>query len=78
MRKVGTGRATSLLTVPEAAARANVSERMIRRLISERRIPFHHLGRHVRVAEGDLLRFIESGRVEASHPESRHIFGDRR
>jgi excisionase family DNA binding protein len=33
------------LTVSETAAYLNTSERFVRRLISERRIAFHHVGR---------------------------------
>jgi excisionase family DNA binding protein len=53
-----------LFTVGEAAAYINVGERMIRRLIAERRVPIHRIGRHVRLAESDLDRFIEAGRED--------------
>jgi len=52
------------LTVPEAAAYLNISVRFVRRLISERRIAFHHVGRHVRLAVDDLESFVQAGRVE--------------
>ena len=52
-----------LLTVEEAAEMLNTTPRFIRRLIAERRITFHHLGRHVRIAEKDLADFVEAGRV---------------
>jgi len=52
-----------LLTVDEAAVALNTTSRFVRRLIAERRICFHHIGRHVRIAEKDLTDFIESGRV---------------
>jgi excisionase family DNA binding protein len=52
------------LTVPEAAAYLNTSVRFVRRLISERRIAFHHVGRHVRIAVADLEGFMKAGRVE--------------
>jgi excisionase family DNA binding protein len=42
------------LTVAETAEYLNTSERFVRRLIAERRIAFHHLGRHVRFALADL------------------------
>src|SRR5690242_2288266 len=42
------------LTVGEAAAFLNTSERFVRRLISERRVTFHYVGRHVRFAVSDL------------------------
>ena len=38
------------LTVEEAAERLGMSPRYVRRLISERRIPFHKYGRSVRLA----------------------------
>lgn len=52
-----------LLTVEEAADRLNTRVRFVRRLIAERRIEFHHVGRHVRIAEGVLAEFIAAGRV---------------
>lgn len=56
-------RADRLLTPAEAADYLNTSERFIRRLIAERRITFVKLGRHVRLAESDLIDFIEAGRI---------------
>jgi excisionase family DNA binding protein len=53
-----------LLTVAEAAVRLNTSERFVRRLIEERRIAFTRLGRHVRIAESDLVALVAAGRVE--------------
>jgi excisionase family DNA binding protein len=55
---------TKYLAVPGAAEYLNTSERFIRRLIAERRIPFHHVGRHVRIAVVDLEAFVQAGRVE--------------
>jgi excisionase family DNA binding protein len=55
-----------LLDVPAAAEYLGVGERFVRRLIAERRLPHHHLGRHVRIAVCDLQRFVELGRVEAT------------
>jgi excisionase family DNA binding protein len=52
------------MTVVEAAAYLNTSERFIRRLIAERRVAFHHVGRHVRFAVSDLDAFVRAGRVE--------------
>jgi excisionase family DNA binding protein len=52
------------LKVEEAAAHMNTSVRFVRRLIEERRIAFHHVGRHVRLALEDLDAFIDAGRVE--------------
>ena len=53
------------LTVGEAADYLNTSQRFVRRLIAERRIAFHHVGRHVRLAVADLDAFMEAGRVDA-------------
>ena len=52
-----------LLTVEQAADALNTTPRYIRRLIAERRICFHHVGRHVRIAESDLEAFVEAGRI---------------
>ena len=52
------------LTVAEAAALLNTSERFVRRLVAERRVAFHHVGRHVRFSVSDLEAFVRAGRVE--------------
>jgi excisionase family DNA binding protein len=54
-----------LLTVEEAADRLGTSVRFVRRLVFQRRIPYVKVGRHVRIATGDLEAFIQAGRVEA-------------
>jgi excisionase family DNA binding protein len=53
-----------LLTVEAAAERMSTSVRFIRRLIAERRIEFVRIGRHVRIPDSGLRRFIAAGRVE--------------
>jgi excisionase family DNA binding protein len=55
-----------LLTVEQAADRLGVSVRFVRRLVAERRIAYVKVGRHVRICEADLARFVAAGRVEAS------------
>ena len=55
----------TLLTVEQAAECLGTSERFVRRLIAERRIAYVKLGRHVRIAEQDLMSFVTTGRVEA-------------
>lgn len=52
------------LTVSETAEYLNTSERFVRRLITERRIAFHHVGRHVRFTLSDLDEWLLAGRVE--------------
>jgi excisionase family DNA binding protein len=56
--------APALLTVEQAAERLNTKPRFVRRLIAERRIEFHKVGRHVRISESALAAFIEAGRIE--------------
>ncbi len=53
-----------LLDVEEAARRLGTKPRFVRRLIAERRIEFHRVGRHVRISEKALADFIDEGRVE--------------
>jgi excisionase family DNA binding protein len=55
----------TLLSVEQAAERLGTSVRFVRRLIAERRIAYVKLGRHVRIAERDLMNFVATGRVEA-------------
>ena len=52
------------LTVEEAAALMKMSSRYVRRLVAERRIPFHKLGRSVRLLTSDVQAHIAAGRVE--------------
>jgi excisionase family DNA binding protein len=56
------------LTLSEAAAYLNVSQRFMRRLVLERRIAFHKLGRLLRFRVADLDHFLAAGRVEATDP----------
>lgn len=60
-----------LLTVAQAAALLETTERFPRRLIEERRIRFTRIGRHVRIPESALLAFIEAGSVEPLVPAPR-------
>jgi excisionase family DNA binding protein len=53
-----------LLTVDQAAERLGTTVRFPRRLISERRITFVRVGRHVRIPEAALEEFVQAGRVE--------------
>lgn len=55
---------TRYLTVAESAEYLNTSVRFVRRLIAERRIAFHKVGAHVRLAVDDLEAFVQAGRVE--------------
>jgi excisionase family DNA binding protein len=53
----------TLLTVEQAAERLGTSARFVRRLVAERRIAYHKVGRHVRIAEADLINYVAAGRV---------------
>jgi excisionase family DNA binding protein len=63
-RKRGRKTVEKFLTVSEAAEYLNTSERFVRRLIAERRVAFHHVGRHVRLALSDLDTWLAATRVE--------------
>jgi excisionase family DNA binding protein len=53
-----------LLDVNEVARRLGTEPRFVRRLIAERRIEYHKLGRYVRISESALADYIKAGRVE--------------
>jgi excisionase family DNA binding protein len=53
-----------LLTVEEAAQCMKMSVRHVRRLVAERKIRFHKLGRSVRFDVADVAAYIEACRVE--------------
>ena len=52
-----------LLTIDQAAEYLGTGQRFVRRLISERRIPYVKLGRHVRLERCALDAFVAAGRV---------------
>lgn len=60
-----------LYTIEEAAERLNTAPRFVRRLITERRIAFTRLGRHVRIPADALDEFVAAGRVEPQIPKLR-------
>jgi excisionase family DNA binding protein len=53
-----------LLTVPELALVLKVEVRFVRRLVAERRIRFHKVGKFVRFYRSDVVAFIAAGRIE--------------
>ena len=59
------GRQWSIL---EAATYLGVSERLLRRLVSERRIPHQRIGRLIRLSPADLDTYLHSCRVEPINP----------
>jgi excisionase family DNA binding protein len=70
--------ARELLTVDQAAQRLNVSPRFVRRLISERRVAFVRLGRHVRLATEDLDAFVAAGRSDVLAPRRLRAIGNKK
>lgn len=54
-----------LLDVVAAGAYTGCGERFMRRVVTERRITFYRVGRHIRFDVADLDDFIAAGRVEA-------------
>ena len=54
-----------LVGVEAAAEHLGVTERMIRRLVAQRRLRYYRIGRHIRFAVSDLEAFIAAGAVEA-------------
>lgn len=58
-------RTPELLNIQQAAEYLGTSARFPRRLVEQRRIPFHKLGRHVRIARADLDHYLETNRKEA-------------
>ncbi|MAT03637.1 MAG: DNA-binding protein [Acidimicrobiaceae bacterium] len=68
-----------LLDIAGLADRLGVGERMVRRLVSERRIPFLKIGRHVRFEADAVEAWIRESRVEPSQPfPTRTLTGARR
>jgi excisionase family DNA binding protein len=53
-----------VLTIAQAAARIKMSDRYVRRLVAERRIPFHKLGRSVRITASDLMAHLDAAKVQ--------------
>ena len=58
----GTGRA--LLDIAALAERLGVTERFVRRLVDERRIPFLKIGRFIRFDPADVTAWIDEQRVD--------------
>lgn len=56
-----------LLRIPDAATYLGTSERHVRRLVSERRLPHHKVGKFVVLDTRDLDAFVAAHRVEATN-----------
>lgn len=53
----------SLLDVAELAERLRVTERFVRRLVDERRIPFLKVGKFIRFDPEEISKWIDDKRV---------------
>jgi excisionase family DNA binding protein len=53
-----------LLSIDEAAELLGTGPRFPRRLVSERRIRFVHVGRHVRIPESAVIEYVVANTVE--------------
>jgi excisionase family DNA binding protein len=61
---VSGGEVDRLLSIAEAAELMGTPERFVRRLVAERRIAYHKIGKYVRITEPDVRAFVLAGRVE--------------
>lgn len=69
MPSTGTSGRGQWFTLRQAAAAYPIfSERLLRRLCQERRLPFSKAGRLTVVSEADLLSYLESNRTGVSRP----------
>jgi excisionase family DNA binding protein len=70
-----------LLTIDDVADRLGTTPRHIRRLIAERRIPFVKVGWFIRFDPGDLARWLDASRCDATPSRTvpgSHQYGSRR
>lgn len=57
-----------LLTLHECASRTGMKVSTWRAWILRRRVPYHKIGRSIRVAEVDLEKLLELSRIPAREP----------
>ena len=62
--KPAADRPAPLLTVNDVATRLGVTRRFVRRLVAERRIVFHRIGKFIRFDPAEIDALIHEGRVE--------------
>jgi len=62
MREPGSWSAMILLNVFDVAAIMQVSEKTVRRLIDNGKLPCIRIGRTIRFFRGDVFRFVEARR----------------
>jgi excisionase family DNA binding protein len=64
-KESGAGGPIGLLDVAALADRLGVGERLIRRLVDQRRIPFHKIGKYVRFDPEDVSQWVDRCKVDA-------------
>lgn len=62
-----------LLDPPALAARLSITERHVRRLVAERRIPFVKVGRFVRFEPSAIARWLSDNAVDVASCHSRSL-----
>lgn len=60
-----------LITIEQLAERLGVTVRFVRRLVAEKRIPHHKLGKPVRFAEDEIAEWLETTRQPQRRPDGR-------
>lgn len=62
---------SKLLTVKEAAECTGFRVSTWRAWVLRRRVPFHRIGRSIRIAESDVLAMVENSRIPAREERNR-------
>jgi excisionase family DNA binding protein len=57
-----TGKPVSRLTIDQLAERLGVTERYVRRLVAERRVPYRKLGKLIRFADHEIAEWLDTTR----------------
>jgi excisionase family DNA binding protein len=51
------------LTISQLATWLNITERPVRRLVTERRVPFHKVGNRVRFVPAEVAAWLDANRT---------------
>jgi excisionase family DNA binding protein len=69
-----------LMTIEQLAERLEVTERFVRRLIAEGRVPHHKVGKLIRFGEDEIAAWLETTRrppaMTTAAPEPLRLFAD--
>lgn len=64
----GSAALPELLTMDQLAERLGVTRRHVRRLVTERRVPFIRVGRFIRFDPAEISAWLDGSRVAAGRP----------